>query len=880
MNLIKITDLTNQFGLTSRSLRYYEQVGLIQSVRPRYEKYRFYDEANVERLKQIMVLRKMQIPIKDIIRIFESEDMSVLVQTFVQRIDAIDGEINALSEMKRIINEFLQAMSRKGIKKISALPLLYEEMDKQLNLLNTALSDEPRKPVTYEDLSELSERLEKPLDITIIDLPPMRVISSYLKANPQITDVEGFSRFAQAAGISPGHPGQHERLEFQTAAGDVEIRYIPDDYINGSIYLDYRFGGGLFAAANVYLDEDLGQRFRVLIKAFDDNKYYQIDYAGDGSLRHGAMLERLISPDDKRELVLLLVPVKKRSADSALFEKPKEIPPNAITIKEIEAQNPVLWTAEVPLDRLTPINNPHYRVLDNGEVEYVGWVIRSVLNTNISVKLPFRVDLEFRQTTGGGSGMVIYHSEDTGYTTGNIGKRGFGINMGNTPNQLVQAVSFHQPIFGDYYHYPKRGAVRANELNRLTWIVGEKHLALIINGEIRYCGAGFPYMSMDLSRESSYPIVIGSHGGNDLKYIRSIRVSQLAETKKSKLKEGELTMMTKQSNNMIPIIHRLVTDEYGENYWFNGCARYVMECLGEKDYDYWFFAGLTGDLFTQHYTYTKYSGDALSSYWMDERPAEFVEEVFAKIGYAATYVAKKEVVKNTEMYLQTLVGYIDKGIPVIVWDAGLVGVFVGYEGYGRILLYITGNNDQPERIPLEKALEENQAVSGWIFVGIKKESPSLAQLYRKAISAIPQNMSIKTETYCFGAEAFRVWARDIENGKFDGLTVEEFDTWSYYTNYVCVLSTNGCCSHEFLKRAYALNPDMAFLGEVGLLYKKTEEIWHNQNGENLEALGGGFNITLETLQNKDKRSRIAAKIRECGDVADEIVKIISSNLNS
>ncbi len=53
-------------------------------------------------------------------------------------------------------------------------------------------------------------------------------------------------------------------------------------------------------------------------------------------------------------------------------------------------------------------------------------------------------------------------------------------------------------------------------------------------------------------------------------------------------------MITKQSNNIIPIIHRLVTDEYGENYWFNGCAKYVMECLGEPDYDYWFFARADG----------------------------------------------------------------------------------------------------------------------------------------------------------------------------------------------------------------------------------------------------------------------------------------------
>ena len=75
MNLIKITDLTNQLDISSRSLRYYEQMGLIKSVRPEFEKYRYYDTENIERLRQIMVLRKMQIPIKDIIRIYPPHDI-------------------------------------------------------------------------------------------------------------------------------------------------------------------------------------------------------------------------------------------------------------------------------------------------------------------------------------------------------------------------------------------------------------------------------------------------------------------------------------------------------------------------------------------------------------------------------------------------------------------------------------------------------------------------------------------------------------------------------------------------------------------------------------------------------------------------------------
>ena len=104
MDLVKITDLTPQLGLTSRSLRYYEEAGLIQSVRLPGEKYRYFDAANIERLKQIIVLRKMMVPIKDILRIYESDDMSVVVQVFVSRIEEIDREAAALTELLSLIH--------------------------------------------------------------------------------------------------------------------------------------------------------------------------------------------------------------------------------------------------------------------------------------------------------------------------------------------------------------------------------------------------------------------------------------------------------------------------------------------------------------------------------------------------------------------------------------------------------------------------------------------------------------------------------------------------------------------------------------------------------------------------------------------------------
>lgn len=877
IELIKITDLTTQFGLSSRSLRYYEQVGLIKSVRPAFEKYRFYDAESIERLKQIMVLRKMQIPVKDILRIYESESMSVVVETFVNRIHAIDDEIGTLAELKRITSEFLQTMQENGVTKISALPLLYEEMDKQIEL------KEESEALTYESLNRLNNRLAKHVDTAIISLPAMEVVSSFLKEKPEESDTFGFWIWLQVQNFGTAVFGRHERFEYQTDAGDVIIQRITDDFENNSKYLNFTFNGGLFAAANVYLDEDLGEKFRDIVKSFDENKFYQVDYNSDGSLHHPILWEHLISPDDKRMLVTMFVPVKKRMADPTLFDPPKEI--TDITIAKIEAANPILWELNVALDKLTPINNPHYRVMENGEVEYIGWISSRVLSTNVEVKLPFRVDVEFRigddALFGFGAtegSIILYHGSELSYS--------FGINMNNWTISPGEALQFHQPIFHDYYSFPNRGKVEIGEYNRLTWIIGANHLAVFINDELRYCGANFPYMELDLNREEAAPIIIGSNG-QGMKYFRKIRVSQLAYTPKNKIKKEGLVMITKQSNNIIPNIHRLVTSEHGENYWFNACAKYVMESLGEKDFDYWFFAGLTGDIFTQIYPKSgNYSGDSRSCYYIDKVDISFAEDIFEKCGYASSFISGNILRKNKKMYLQTLISYIDKGIPVIVWQnsnkpgANIVGVFVGYEENGQVLLYITGDNNDPQCISIENALhfEGEGKNSGWIFIGEKKEQKDLKQIYRKAIIDLRGMLSAKTDDFYFGAEAFRAWAANIENGYFDGMKAENFDGWGMYNNFICILATNGSCCYGFLDKAQNLNPDMTFLDDIKRLHKRIGAMWNNDNGKDLEALGGGFNVTLEILQDKEQRSKIVAKIHEFAEVTDEILRVLNEGV--
>ena len=102
--------------------------------------------------------------------------------------------------------------------------------------------------------------------------------------------------------------------------------------------------------------------------------------------------------------------------------------------------------------------------------------------------------------------------------------------------------------------------------------------------------------------------------------------------------QGGFNMSTKIIPNIIPV----ASSGFGENYHFNGTARYIMSCLGEMKFaDYSLFAGITGDTFAQIYPLNdKAKGDSAFDYYSGLRG--FVD-VFDKVGYEAEAFSEREL---------------------------------------------------------------------------------------------------------------------------------------------------------------------------------------------------------------------------------------------
>ncbi|MCL2708706.1 MAG: MerR family transcriptional regulator, partial [Defluviitaleaceae bacterium] len=110
--LIKITELSGKYGISARTLRYYEDMGLLESVREDGYAYRLYDAPTVKRLEQILILRKLNVSIKDVKRVFKATGTETVLEVLGERVADIDEEVALLHEMKKIVLSFIDKIKR------------------------------------------------------------------------------------------------------------------------------------------------------------------------------------------------------------------------------------------------------------------------------------------------------------------------------------------------------------------------------------------------------------------------------------------------------------------------------------------------------------------------------------------------------------------------------------------------------------------------------------------------------------------------------------------------------------------------------------------------------------------------------------------------
>ena len=98
--LITVTQVSRALGLSTRMLRYYEDLGLIESCRREGYAYRLYTQEAIARLRQIVILRKLRLPLREIGQILEDPSAQAAIRVFQERIAGLDAEREALDTIR------------------------------------------------------------------------------------------------------------------------------------------------------------------------------------------------------------------------------------------------------------------------------------------------------------------------------------------------------------------------------------------------------------------------------------------------------------------------------------------------------------------------------------------------------------------------------------------------------------------------------------------------------------------------------------------------------------------------------------------------------------------------------------------------------------
>lgn len=328
MENLTISQIAGIFDVTPRMLRHYEKLGLIQPRRREDSAYRFYDESAARRLQQIVILRKLRIPLKQIAVILQDREQTRALELLQENLVQLEDEIASLNRIRELLKELVSRLDRGIREKISSDILEDSALVKAISTLALPKTT-IKESATMSDLNKANEILDKSLNVRILLLPPCTVAACrYVGENPEENVGNIVSKFVQDSGlyeIKPdarmfgfNHPNPG-LLENGLYGYEVWVT-VPEEMEVAEPMTRKKFEGGLYAVLTIRFPEF--QFWGSLVEWANNNDVYEPDYSELGEEIMGGCLEEHLNwvyaahqgwPEDGIPGQLdLMLPIKRR----------------------------------------------------------------------------------------------------------------------------------------------------------------------------------------------------------------------------------------------------------------------------------------------------------------------------------------------------------------------------------------------------------------------------------------------------------------------------------------------------------------------------------------------------------------------------------------
>jgi len=325
MELYTVTQVTKQLNITKRTLQHYEELGLITPTKKEDYAYRTYDVATITRIQQILILRKLRIPLKQIAEVLQSSNAAGALEMFENKLSEIDDEINALSIIRGAIEMFVERLNVNA-----RLELLDDES--VLDVVNSMKLSKPKfneakELVSMEKLDQAGRALDEltDRDVRIVYLPPATMAAVYFVGKDEkgrIPEDQGEDVIAPLletlAKIKPDcrHYGFNHIVDGKH--GYERWFTIPDDMEVQPPFVKKQFSGGMYGA---YTMRNSFDEWDLLVEWATQHKKYEFA-TGNQNMMAGLLEEHLnvmgkyILPGVKQDAQIdLLIPLKERKSE-------------------------------------------------------------------------------------------------------------------------------------------------------------------------------------------------------------------------------------------------------------------------------------------------------------------------------------------------------------------------------------------------------------------------------------------------------------------------------------------------------------------------------------------------------------------------------------
>ena len=329
-----VVEVSRMYGVSARMLRHYEKLGLIASGRREGYAYRVYAPRDVERLRQVLTLRKLRLSLKEIGEILSDPGPAAAVRVLERNLAQMDEELRAMNAVRDVIAEFLAALKQRPALPAGQTRSAGETLlrDDRLMALADALS--PSSTLIQEERRSIMEKMERGQqgwesmkDVRIVYLPASDVAAAHVVGDePEDKAGRMIADFARRERLWEKHPGlrlygfNHPSPVDETGWHGYEFWVtLPEGMEVPEPLEKKRFDGGMYAAHMIQMGNF--QEWEWLDAWVRNSEEYEYSGSGDPETMFGALEEHLNYHDHIRAAedgepqttqLDLLIPVRRK----------------------------------------------------------------------------------------------------------------------------------------------------------------------------------------------------------------------------------------------------------------------------------------------------------------------------------------------------------------------------------------------------------------------------------------------------------------------------------------------------------------------------------------------------------------------------------------